>query len=46
MTHNETHLFFRRKVVHNVEELADLLGGLPFDHVRDGFAPDVTANAR
>ena len=46
MTHNGTHLFLRREVVHNVEQLANFFGCLALDHVRDGFAPNVAAISR
>ena len=34
-------LFFGGEVVLDVERLADLLRGLPFDHVCDGLAADI-----
>ncbi len=43
MAHNETHLFFRREVVDNVEQFANFLGCLALDHVRDGFATNIAA---
>ena len=36
-----TDLFFRREVVDDVEELANLLGRLALDHVRHRLAADV-----
>lgn len=34
-------LLLRREVVLDVERLADLLGGLALDHVRDSLASDI-----
>ena len=39
---NCTDLLFRREVVDDVEELANLLRRLTLDHVGDGLATDVT----
>ena len=39
----ETHLFLRGKVVDDVEELADLFGGLSLDHVGHSLAADIAA---
>ena len=41
----DAHLLLRREVVDNVEELADLLRGLALDHVRHGFATNISVEA-
>ena len=48
MTTSATHVLLldlgfllRREVVNNVEELADLLGRLALDHVRNGLATNI-----
>lgn len=38
-----TNLLLRREVIDNVEEFSDLFRSLSFNHVRDGFAADITA---
>ena len=41
MINESTYLFFGGKVVYNIEELSDFLRSLAFDHVCNGFAPDI-----
>jgi hypothetical protein len=41
-----THLLLGREVVDDVEELADLFGGLALDHVGNSLASDIAAEAR
>ena len=36
-----TNLFLRGEVVHDVEELPNLLRGLALDHIGDGLAPNI-----
>jgi hypothetical protein len=37
----QAYLFLWSKVIHNVEELANLLGGLALDHVGNGLAAHI-----
>ena len=39
--YHDTYLLLGREVVHDVEELADLLGRLALDHIRHSLAANV-----